>query len=98
MSNGPLSPDKPKVLRRTTLMSPIRGSSNWIHAIADNNDGTVIGTRIKVANQRRAGTAVRSSSQANKIASGNPTASEPAVKSSLLTKIGSDAGFVRTVA
>ena len=40
--------------------------------------------------------AVRSTSQARRIANGNPIASEPAVKSNVLRKIGSVAGLVKT--
>ena len=40
--------------------------------------------------------AVRSKSHAMKIASGNPTASDPAVKKNVLKKIGSVEGLVRT--
>ena len=76
----------------------MRGSSNWIQAIADSSDGMVIGTRIKLPIQARAGIAVRSTSQARRIASGNPMASEPAVKRIVLKKIGKVAGLVKTAA
>src|SRR5262249_17440549 len=63
MSKGPVSPLSPSKPRRATLTNPIRGSNNWIQAMAESNDGIVIGTRMRLAIQARPGTAVRSSSQ-----------------------------------
>src|SRR5262249_17440551 len=49
MSNGPVSTLSPSTPRRATLTNPIRGSNNWIQAMAESNDGIVIGTRMRLA-------------------------------------------------
>src|SRR5215468_4196513 len=96
MSNGPVSLLEPTTLRTITLINPIRGSSNWIHAIADNSEGMVIGTRIRLAIHARAGIAVRSNNHARRIAAGNPTANDPTVKTKVSKKMGKVAGLVNT--
>jgi hypothetical protein len=55
-----------------------------------------MGTRIRLAIQPRAGIAVRSNSQARRIAAGKPSANDPTVKIKVSRKIGNVAGLVNT--